>query len=110
VSVIGSVVGSLATEPEDDSVLEKFYRQVRPWGFWGPVVANIRKADPAFEPNKEFGRDMVNVAVAIPCQFMLVTAPIYFVLKNWTGVFASLAVFLVTAAFLKKSWFDKIEA
>jgi hypothetical protein len=57
-------VGSLATAPEDDSVLEKFYRQVRPWGFWGPVVANIRRADPAFKPNKEFGRDMLNVAVA----------------------------------------------
>ncbi len=110
VSVLGSVVGSLATAPEEDGVLEKFYRQVRPWGFWGPVIANIRKADPAFQPNAEFGRDMLNVAVAVPCQFMLVTLPIYFVLKNWTGVFVSVAIFLVTAAFLKKSWFDRIEA
>jgi len=94
----------------EHGVLEAFYRQVRPWGFWGPVVESIRKTDPAFQPNKEFGHDMMNVAIGVVCQFTLVTAPIYFVLKNWTGLLASLALFVVTAAVLKRTWFDRVEA
>jgi len=108
-SLAASVLGSLWTEPEEDEVLEAFYRQVRPWGWWGPVIEKIRRQDPAFQPNRDFARDMLNVAVAIPCQFTLVTMPLYFVLRNWPGFFASLAIFLVAAVFLKFNWYNKLE-
>jgi Na+/proline symporter len=110
VAVVGSVLGSVWTEAEEDGVLEKFYRQVRPWGYWGPVIAKIRRADPGFQPNDEFGHDMLNVAIGVVCQFTLVTMPIYFVLRNWTGFFSSLALFLFTAAILKRTWYDNVEA
>jgi SSS family solute:Na+ symporter len=109
-AIVGSVLGSIWTEPEEAGVLEAFYRQVRPWGFWGPVIESIRKTDPAFEPNTDFGHDMMNVAIGVVCQFTLVTAPIYFVLKNWTGFLASVALFVVTAAILKRTWLDRVEA
>src|SRR5690606_39965459 len=37
---------SLATKPDDMEVLKKFYLKVRPWGFWGPVLAELRKEYP----------------------------------------------------------------
>ena len=61
VSVVGCVAGTLLTKPDEDEVLKSFYRRVRPWGFWGPVLEKVRKADPAFQPNRDFWRDMFNI-------------------------------------------------
>ncbi len=41
ISLIGCLVGTLLTKPEDDAVLMDFYRRVRPWGFWGPVLRKV---------------------------------------------------------------------
>ena len=41
------VVTSLATRPEDDAVLDRFYTTVRPPGWWGPVAARCRAGDSA---------------------------------------------------------------
>jgi Na+/proline symporter len=35
VSVVGCVVATLFTKPDEDEVLKSFYRRVRPWGAWG---------------------------------------------------------------------------
>ena len=51
--------------PEDDEVLKTFYRKVRPWGFWGPILAKVQAEDPAFQPNHDFWRDMFNIVVGI---------------------------------------------
>jgi SSS family solute:Na+ symporter len=37
VSLAGSMFGSYATPPTDMAVLQSFYTNVRPWGFWEPV-------------------------------------------------------------------------
>ena len=37
-SLIGCLAGTLLTKPDDEEVLKDFYRRVRPWGFWGPVL------------------------------------------------------------------------
>ena len=52
-SLLGCVAGSLLSAPEPDHVLVRFYKQVRPWGFWGPVLAKVRAEDPAFQPNRD---------------------------------------------------------
>ena len=46
------------TPPEPMKTLVAFYRRVRPWGFWGPILAKVLAEDPAFERNKDFKRDM----------------------------------------------------
>ena len=55
ISLVGCFAGTLLTPAEDDEVLMAFYRQVRPWGFWGPILAKVRAEDPAFEPNGTSG-------------------------------------------------------
>jgi SSS family solute:Na+ symporter len=41
ISLIGCLLGTLLTKQEDDAVLIDFYKRVRPWGFWGPVLKKV---------------------------------------------------------------------
>ncbi|MGD0580539.1 MAG: sodium:solute symporter family protein, partial [Bryobacteraceae bacterium] len=47
IALTGCLAGTLLTKPEDDEVLKDFSRRVRPWGFWGPILAKVRAEDPA---------------------------------------------------------------
>jgi Na+/proline symporter len=109
VSAGAAIIVSLLTKPEDDEVLKKFYRQVRPWGFWGPVYRKIRAAEPDFEKNKAFGRDIVNVVVGTIWQTTLVAMPIYLIIREFKPLFVALAILIVTSVFLKKNWYDKLQ-
>ena len=108
VSLLASMVTCLLTKPESDEVLKSFYRTVRPWGWWGPVFEKCRAENPAFQPNRDFPRDMFNIVVGLVWQTSLVTLPIYFVIQHWTETWISLGVCVVTSAILKFSWYDKL--
>ena len=109
VSIIGCILGTLLTKPEEDEVLIKFYKTVRPWGFWKPIYTKILKVDPDFERNRDFGRDMFNVIIGIIWQTSLVAFPIFIVLREWNYFGLAIAVALVTTAILKFTWWDKLK-
>ncbi len=108
ISVIGSIVGTLATKPEEDEVLMRFYKTVRPWGFWDPIREKVMKEDPLFVPNRNFGRDSTNVFVGIVWQLSLTALPIYLVLQNWVAMGVVTAVLLATTVFIKFNWYDRL--
>ncbi|MGA3045155.1 MAG: sodium:solute symporter family protein [Terracidiphilus sp.] len=108
ISLIGCLLGTLLTKPEDEAVLKDFYRRVRPWGFWGPVLKKVLAEDPSFKPNKDFLRDMFNIAVGIVWQVSLVALPLYIVIQEFYRVAIALAVILVTSAVLKFTWYDHL--
>lgn len=108
-SAIGTIVASYVTKPEDDEVLMSFYKSVRPWGFWKPVIEKIKQQDPGFEQNKNFKRDMFNVIVGIAWQTCLVAMPIYLVIKENTAFLTAFVVFAAMCFILKKNWYDKLE-
>ncbi len=110
ISLVGCFAATLLTPPEEDQVLKTFYRQVRPWGFWGPVLEMVRKEDPAFQPNREFGRDMFNIALGICWQTSLVAIPICVVIRKFDGALTAVAVAAVTSLILKFTWYDHLEA
>ena len=66
--------------------------------------------NPDFVPNRNFSRDWVNVVVGVIWQTSLVALPIFFVLMKWGAVAITLSLTLVTMVFLKKNWYDKLEA
>jgi Na+/proline symporter len=109
VSLAGCIVGTLATPPTEDKVLQNFYRTTRPWGFWKPVHDQVVAADPTFAANHNFKRDMVNVAVGIVWQMCLVVLPLYIVMKQGYAAAAVVVALLLTSAFLKKNWYDRLE-
>jgi solute:Na+ symporter, SSS family len=108
VSLIGSLIGTYATKPETDAVLMEFYRRVRPWGFWGPVRDKMMKEDPAFEPNKDFYRDMFNIAIGTVWQTCFILAAMYLVTRNWRNTIITLVVLAATFVILKKTWYDRL--
>lgn len=110
ISGIASIIVSLLTQPEEKEVLEKFYRQVRPWGFWGPIYKSIKQREPNFERNNNFKRDATNVIVGTIWQVSLVTIPIYLIIREFGAMWISAAVLAATSIFLKKNWFDKLQS
>jgi Na+/proline symporter len=108
--LLGCIVGTYLTKPTDEETLKNFYKNVRPWGFWGPIRELVEAEDPDFVANKDFKRDMVNVVVGTIWQTSLVALPIFFVLMQWTYAGVAAAIAAVTMFFLKKNWYDKLEA
>jgi Na+/proline symporter len=110
ISLIGCLVGTFATKPEDDAVLMNFYRRVRPWGFWGPVLKKVLAEDPTFKRNKDFFRDMFNIAVGIVWQIALVALPLYVVIREFTRAAIAAGIILATSAILKFTWYNHLSA
>ncbi len=108
-STAASLAGTLLTPPDDEEVLAAFYLKVRPWGFWGPVRERLRATHPGLAANRDFGRDMFNVAVGIVWQTALTALGIYLVLEDLRAVAVSVAVIVVTSVILKFNWYDRME-
>jgi SSS family solute:Na+ symporter len=108
-SVLGCLLGTLLTPPEDEAVLKDFYRRVRPWGFWGPVLQKVLAEDPSFQRNRDFWRDMFNIAVGIVWQISLVVLPMDIVTWNLRSAAITLGVILVTTLILKTTWYDHLK-
>jgi solute:Na+ symporter, SSS family len=109
ISILGCVLGSLLTAPEDDETLIRFYKQVQPWGWWGPVHAKVVAREPGFRRGGSFGRDAFNCAVAMVWQIPLWTIPVYAIFRDMRALWVSVGVLLVTSAILKFNWYDKLE-
>jgi Na+/proline symporter len=108
-SMLGSVVGSLLTPPDDVDVLKNFYRQVRPWGFWRPIHELVVAEHPEVTANRDFARDMVNVVVGIAWQTSLTAAGIFLVIQDYRSLAWAATVIAVTSAVLKFNWYDRLE-
>ncbi len=108
VSFVASVVVCLLSKPEPDYVLMSFYRTIRPWGFWKPVLEKCRVTTPQLAPNRDCTRNWFNVGIGIAWQVAMVAAPIYLVLKDWEKMWLWVAVFGVTSVILKFTWYDHI--
>lgn len=108
ISAVASILACLLSKPEPDEVLISFYRTVRPWGFWKPVLEKCRARYPETTPNRDCLRDWFNVLIGIVWQIAMVAAPIYLVLKQWGRLGLSLAVFFALSIVLKYTWYDHL--
>ena len=109
ISIIGCIVGTYSAPPTDEEILKKFYKQVRPWGFWKPVHDQVMVEDPAFVPNKRFKLDMFNVVLGIIGQTCLTILPMYFILWMKLPLLVTILLLAVIIFILKKTWWNKLE-
>jgi hypothetical protein len=109
ISVIGCLLGTLLTKPEDVAVLMKFYATVNPWGAWGPIREKVMQENASFRPNPDFTKDTLNVAIGIVWQLSLTALPIYLVLREWSWSGGIAVTLVATSVFLKFNWYDKLE-
>lgn len=109
VSLAGCIFGSYLTPSEDTELLKKFYKNVRPWGFWGPIKALVQADDPSFVPNPYFKRDMFNVLLGMITQTCLVALPIFIVIKDFQSGVIALVILTMSGLGLKKYWYNTLE-
>ena len=108
-SILGCLLGSYLSPPDNIEVLKSFYKNVRPWGFWKPVLVEVQKDAPTFLPNRMFGRDMFNVVIGIIWQMALVVWPIFLMIKKWDALALSLTIVAITSLVLKYFWYDPLK-
>ncbi|MBS7566660.1 Na+:solute symporter [Mucilaginibacter sp. Bleaf8] len=109
VSLAGSVIGAYATPATDMVVLKAFYSNVRPWGFWDPVKAQVIADNPDFIPNKNFKLNMFNVVLGVIAQLCLTILPMYLILMQQLPLLITVALLLVIVLILKRTWWDKLK-
>jgi hypothetical protein len=107
-SALASVLVCLLTQPEPDEVLKTFYRTIRPWGFWKPILEKCRADTPSLQPNGDCVRDWFNVLIGTVWQVAMVAAPIYLVLRDWPRFWVWTGTFLAISVVLKFTWYDKL--
>lgn len=108
-ALAGCILGTYASAPTDEKTLIAFYRNVRPWGFWGPVHRKVVALYPDFQENRNFRRDMLNVVVGTIWQTCLVLLPMYVVLLKWRAAAVVVGVIALTSYVLKKKWYDMLD-
>ncbi len=109
VSGIAGIGGSLMTAPDDEKTLEEFYKNVRPWGFWKPILKKIQSSDANVRKNDNFYRDMFNIFIGMVWQINMVLVPIYLLVYEYTAFTVSLILVIGTTLILKKNWYDKLD-
>jgi solute:Na+ symporter, SSS family len=108
-SLLGCFLATYLSKPDDPEVLKKFYSSVRPWGFWKPVHDMVIAENPDFKKNKNFLRDMFNVAIGIVWQVSLVAMPVYLVMRMKMNFIVAILILLLTSFTLYKTWYRKLE-
>jgi len=109
-AVIGCIAGTYTAPPVGEDTLKKFYKNVKPWGFWGPIHDLVIAEDPSFKRNPDFKRDMFNVVIGVIWQTALVILPIYLVLMEGVPLLISLIVVIISSIILKKTWYNNLPA
>ncbi len=108
-SIIGCIAGTYAAPPTEEKVLIEFYTNVRPWGFWKPIIDMAKAQNPSIVQNNEFKLDLLNVLVGVVAQTALVILPMYLVFRQQTPLLITVGIIIVTAFLLKKYWWNRLK-
>ena len=106
ISLVGCIGGTLLTRPTSESVLLKFYRDVRPFGFWGPIrnVAALAGDD----TSEGMSLAVVNVVLGATAILGLYLAPMYLV-GHWHSLAAGWLLLAMAAAFgMYFTWYRRL--
>jgi solute:Na+ symporter, SSS family len=109
ISIAGCVFGTYMYPATDEETLMNFYKNVRPWGFWKPIHDKVVAKYPDFKKNKDFKRDMFNIAVGVVAQTILVILPFYVIVGQYKSLAVTLAILTVCLILLKKYWYDHLK-
>ena len=109
VSATVSILASLWTKPDDEETLVRFYKQVRPWGFWDPVYRKVVLDDPGFMKNTQAARDLFNVLIGVIWKLSLRLIPLFLIFYEFISMAVAIALAILTTGLLKVNWYDKLE-
>lgn len=108
-SGVGSVAGSLLTQPDDMNVLKNFYTSVRPWGFWNPVYLEVIKDNPDFRKNENFWHDMLNCLLGTIWQLSMILMAMFLIIRKYEFLAIASTICILMMIILKRTWYNKLE-
>jgi Na+/proline symporter len=108
VSLIACLAVSYATKPVEAKAIDRFYRRVRPFGFWAGIRERaLASGEPANAPlNLKF--IPINLAVGLVASYSLYMTPVYFLGRWFYEAAAAGAIFLACAVVLYFTWFKTL--
>jgi len=108
ISTIGTIIGVFLGKPTDMEVLVSFYKNIRPFGFWGPV-RKFCEPELVADIHKENKRDLLLLGPTCIWQLTLFWMMTSFVVKKWSAFLISLAVVAVLSWILYKYWYKNLK-
>ena len=109
IQFIACIIGTYSAPPTDTKTLLNFYKTVRPWGFWKPIHAMALAEDASFKANKNLPINILNIALGIIGQILLMLVPMYLILNQWTGLGIVLAFTAIIFIVMKRTWWNRLK-
>ncbi len=104
IGFIGCLIGTYASAPTESKVLEKFYRQTRPFGLWGPVK-HILSSAVRQRMEKEHKNDLLSVPFMFVFQVSLYLTSMFLIVHSFDFVYIGVAVIAVSLVGLYYFWY-----
>ena len=109
IQFIACIIGTYSAPPTDTKTLLNFYKTVRPWGFWKPIHKMALAEDPSFKANKNLPINMLNIALGIVGQILLMLVPMYLILNQWKGLGTVLILTAIIFIVMKYTWWNRLK-
>jgi hypothetical protein len=88
-------------------VLREFYRRTKPFGFWGPVRAELAAADVAANRRANL-MEIASAVLAMPAQLTLFLLPMAIIMKSWNQAAGLAVVLLLLGTALYFTWYRNL--
>ncbi len=105
IAFVGMVIATVAWPATPEPVLLEFYRRVRPFGWWKPVLAKAGVPS----GNAELGHDTVALVMAIVWHLTLFLVPIFVVLHAWHQAGTAAVLLVLSSLGLYQFWYKRLE-
>lgn len=99
---------SCLTPPVAPEYIDRFYRRVRPFGFWGGIRERALASPEPSNPALELKWIPVNIVLGVVASYALYMSPVYFMGRWFTEAAVAFAIFAACAAALYFTWFRKL--
>lgn len=103
-SLIGCILGTIFTPATPTQVIVDFYRQTRPFGFWGIVQKHLPNSL-MNQIKQENRRDILATVIAVPGQVILMLSGIMLISKNWYNLTILIVILSLLSLALYLVWF-----
>ncbi|MCP4379620.1 MAG: sodium:solute symporter [bacterium] len=105
--MVGGIIATYSSKPTDPEVLKDFYMKTRPFGVWGHLKRQLPEAEQK-KVTREHFYDLISVPFAMLWQVSMFLAPMLFVIHNWEGFAATMAMFVIGGAGLYWFWYRNL--
>jgi hypothetical protein len=105
--LIGTILGTLFTEPTDDETLQNFYNKTRPFGTWGRFKKNLDK-NQQIAIDAENKRDIFSTFIAVPWQISLFLFMMSLMFKTWSTSLILGVICATLSIILYFSWYKHL--